>query len=81
MGEMFDGTGTYPIANAVASADSLTFTVVHHSPGVGEVPVNYTVNLDSNDLKVLVERPDPTPEGKAKGLKRKSEAAVVRSKD
>ena len=75
-GTLFDRSGTHPISNPVVNEDTLTFTVMHESPGIGDVPVGYTVSLDSDKPKVSIERPDPTPDGKAAGKKRKTEAAA-----
>lgn len=69
-GTLFDGTGTYPISGPVLSEGLLSFTVLHEAPGRPSTSVKYTLSLGSSDPSVTVDRPDPTPEGRAKGLRR-----------
>ncbi len=76
-GTLTDNFGEHPISNPSIANGALTFTVRYHSPGRGDVPFTYTVNLDSNDLRVAVDRPDFSPAGKAAGKMRHTEQVAT----
>jgi hypothetical protein len=75
-GTLSDSFGQHPIVNPSLDADVLTFTIMYPAPGRSDVPVTYTVTLDSNDLKVSVDEPDPTPAGKSNKKKVHKEFAA-----
>lgn len=75
-GTLLDRSGTHPITNPSVKNGVLTFTVVYHTLGVGDVPFTYSVNLDPDNPKVSTDRPDFTPAGRAAGKLRHREDAA-----
>lgn len=75
-GTLHDSSGDHAIQKPVLKGDSLTFTVLYHSPGRPDVPFDYTVTLDPNNPKVGIDRPDFSPAGKAAGRKLHREHAA-----
>lgn len=79
-GTLTDNFGEHPISNATVVDGVLTFTVKYHSPGRGDVPFTYTVNLDSTDLRIAIDRPDVTPAGKQAAKTRHFEAVATHTR-
>lgn len=72
-GTLLDRTGLHTIENATLGTDTVTFDIKYHTRGVGDLPHNFTVNLDPDNPGVSVDRPDLTPFGKAHGGKHHSD--------